>query len=42
MSNQLDVYGTWFSADMRTFCSVLDIAGHKYNDASEAHDFFDV
>lgn len=27
---------------MRTFCSVLDISGHKYNDASETHDLFDL
>ena len=42
MSSQLDIFGTWFSADMRTLCSVLDIAGHKYNDASDTFDLLDV
>lgn len=40
--SQLKIFGTWFSADMRTVCSILDIAGKPYSDESELFDFFDM
>ena len=41
MQSAPKVFGSWFSADMRTLCNVLDISEKKYADESMSFNLLD-